>query len=224
MFDFDLAEVMLSGDLGQRRDDRKIQGAGPGRPRSDANRLFQQVSRILVEKTSPEGVRSYSPTIGLNKGQARVPRACTHRDSRRQRPSRRHRAARPLSRRDVSGTAEVGKRCGGAIAESSACSLLKSVFPPASDPNSATPRTLPVCRVELSTPAATPERGFSTLPNSVEVSGAPAGPGRRRPQSIGRTFANSSSQAGPPKAIDNRQPPLRRWSRERRCAPQHERR
>jgi hypothetical protein len=40
-----------------------------------------------------------------------------------------------------------------------------------SEPNNATPRTLPVCRVELSTPAATPERGFSTLPSSVEVSG-----------------------------------------------------
>ena len=48
MFDFDLAEIMRSGDLGERRDDRKIQGAGPGRRRSDANRLFQQVSRILV--------------------------------------------------------------------------------------------------------------------------------------------------------------------------------
>ena len=64
-----------SGDLGERRDDRKIQGAGPGRRRSDANRLFQQVSRILVEKR----VRSYSPAVGLNKGQQWVSRAYTHR-------------------------------------------------------------------------------------------------------------------------------------------------
>src|SRR3984957_2872925 len=75
MFDLDLAEVMRSSDLGERRDDRKIQGAGPGRRRRDANRLFQQVSRILVEKR----VRSHSPAVGLNKGQLRVSRACAHR-------------------------------------------------------------------------------------------------------------------------------------------------
>jgi hypothetical protein len=34
-------------------------------------------------------------------------------------------------------------------------------------PNSATPSTLTVCRAELSTPAATPERDFSTLPRSA---------------------------------------------------------
>jgi len=42
---------------------------------------------------------------------------------------------------------------------------------PINDPNRATPSTLPICRVELSTPAAAPERAFSTLPRSVEVSG-----------------------------------------------------
>jgi hypothetical protein len=55
----------------------------------------------------------------------------------------------------------------------------QAVAPPTSEPNSATPRTLPVCRVELSTPAATPERDFSTLPSSVEVSG-----GARRPRPL----------------------------------------
>src|SRR5262249_3300453 len=47
----------------------------------------------------------------------------------------------------------------------------KNEFCPISDPNSATPSTLPVCRAELSTPAATPERGFSPLQRSAEVSG-----------------------------------------------------
>ena len=35
------------------------------------------------------------------------------------------------------------------------------------EPNKATPSTLPVCRVALSTPAAMPERDFSTLPSNV---------------------------------------------------------
>lgn len=52
-------------------------------------------------------------------------------------------------------------------------------FPATSEPNSATPSTLPVCRVALSTPAAMPERAFSTLPSSVEVRAAPKGRGRR---------------------------------------------
>ena len=45
-----------------------------------------------------------------------------------------------------------------------------------SEPNSATPRTLPVCRVALSTPAAMPERAFSTLPSKVEVRGGTSRP------------------------------------------------
>ena len=47
---------------------------------------------------------------------------------------------------------------------------------PINDPNSATPSTLPVCRVELSTPAAMPERDFSTLPSSVDVIGGTSRP------------------------------------------------
>ena len=47
---------------------------------------------------------------------------------------------------------------------------------PTSEPNKATPSTLPVCRVALRTPAAMPERDFSTLPSSVEVSGGTSSP------------------------------------------------
>ena len=45
-----------------------------------------------------------------------------------------------------------------------------------SDPNKATPSTLPVCRVALSTPAAMPERDFSTLPSNVDVNGGTSNP------------------------------------------------
>ncbi len=44
------------------------------------------------------------------------------------------------------------------------------------EPNSATPSTLPVCRVALRTPAAIPERDFFTLPSKVEVSGGTSKP------------------------------------------------
>jgi hypothetical protein len=47
---------------------------------------------------------------------------------------------------------------------------------PTSAPNSATPRTLPVCRVEFRRPAASPERAFSTVPSNVEVSGGTRNP------------------------------------------------
>ena len=45
-----------------------------------------------------------------------------------------------------------------------------------SEPNNATPSTLPVCRVALSTPAAMPERDFSTLPSNVDVNGGTNNP------------------------------------------------
>jgi hypothetical protein len=44
---------------------------------------------------------------------------------------------------------------------------IKAFARPTSDPNRATPRTLPVWRAELRTPAATPERVFSTLLSNV---------------------------------------------------------
>ena len=47
---------------------------------------------------------------------------------------------------------------------------------PISDPNRATPSTLPVCRVALRTPAAIPERDFSTLPSSADVNGGTNSP------------------------------------------------
>jgi len=51
-----------------------------------------------------------------------------------------------------------------------------------SDPNNATPSTLPVWRAELNTLAATPERDFSTLPRSADASGGTgtAMPSRRQ--------------------------------------------
>lgn len=58
---------------------------------------------------------------------------------------------------------------------------------PRSDPNNATPKTLPVCRVELRTPAATPERDFSTLPSKVDVSGGTSNP---RPAPIASSCAH----------------------------------
>ena len=45
-----------------------------------------------------------------------------------------------------------------------------------SEPSSATPSTLPVCRVAFSTPAAMPERDFSTLPSNVDVNGGTSKP------------------------------------------------
>lgn len=53
---------------------------------------------------------------------------------------------------------------------------MKKLSEAISEPNSATPRTLPVCRVALRTPAAIPERAFSTLPSKVEVSGGTSSP------------------------------------------------
>ena len=69
----------------------------------------------------------------------------------------------------------------------------KACVCPISDPNSATPSTLPVCRVELSTPAAMPERALSTLPSSVEVSG---GTKRPRPPPIATSCAHDRPIAG----------------------------
>jgi hypothetical protein len=54
-----------------------------------------------------------------------------------------------------------------------------------SDPNNATPSALPVCRAELSTPAATRERDLSTLPRSADVSG---GTERATPQPIATNY------------------------------------
>jgi hypothetical protein len=49
------------------------------------------------------------------------------------------------------------------------------VVPPTSEPNKATPCTLPVCRVAFSTPAAMPDRDFSVLPSiSKEVGWHPS--------------------------------------------------
>jgi hypothetical protein len=72
---------------------------------------------------------------------------------------------------------------------SAACSPDKNVFCPISDPKSATPSTLPVCRAELSTPAATPERGLSTLPRNAEVSG---GTERAKPPPIAINCVHSA--------------------------------
>ena len=47
---------------------------------------------------------------------------------------------------------------------------------PTSEPNRATPSTLPVWRVAFSTPAAIPARDFSTLPSNVEVNGGTRSP------------------------------------------------
>ena len=60
---------------------------------------------------------------------------------------------------------------------------------PTSAPNNATPSTLPVCRVAFSTPAAMPERDFSTLPSNVDVSG---GTSRPRPAPIATSCAQSA--------------------------------
>ncbi|MBW7965762.1 hypothetical protein HYH07_25795 [Bradyrhizobium sp. BR 10261] len=46
---------------------------------------------------------------------------------------------------------------------------MNALFSPTSDPNRATPSTLPVCRVAFNTPAARPDLDFSTLSSSVEV-------------------------------------------------------
>ena len=60
---------------------------------------------------------------------------------------------------------------------SDACSpVMKALDWPTNEPNKATPSTLPVCRVALSTPAAIPERDFSTLPSKVDVSGGTSNP------------------------------------------------
>jgi hypothetical protein len=52
---------------------------------------------------------------------------------------------------------------------------MKSFVCPISEPNSATPRTLPVCRAELSTPA----RNFSTLPSSSDAAVQPTSAAKR---------------------------------------------
>src|SRR6516162_9271463 len=52
----------------------------------------------------------------------------------------------------------------------------KSADRPMKAPKRATPKTLPVCRVALRTPAAMPERAFSTLPRRLAVSGGTSAP------------------------------------------------
>jgi hypothetical protein len=56
-----------------------------------------------------------------------------------------------------------------------------------SEPKRATPSTLPDCRMALRTPAAMPERDFSTLPKSVDVSGGTKSP---RPPPMVRSWAH----------------------------------
>jgi hypothetical protein len=46
---------------------------------------------------------------------------------------------------------------------------MNALLPPTSEPNKATPSTLRVCRVAFNTPAAMPDRDYSTLLSSVEV-------------------------------------------------------
>src|ERR1700753_352336 len=67
-------------------------------------------------------------------------------------------------------------RTAAEIASAACVPAMKALACPISEPNSATPSTLPVCRVELSTPASMPERDLSTLPSKVEVKG-----GTKRP-------------------------------------------
>jgi len=52
-------------------------------------------------------------------------------------------------------------------------------FPAASEPNSATPMTLPVCLAVVRVPAATPERLASTLPSMAAVMAGTSRPSPR---------------------------------------------
>src|SRR5579862_8529419 len=73
--------------------------------------------------------------------------------------------------------AAAASRTPAEIVSEACMPAMKALDCPISDPNSATPSTLPVCRVALRTPAAIPERDFSTLPSNVDVSG-----GTKRPR------------------------------------------
>ena len=72
------------------------------------------------------------------------------------------------------------------------------------------PSTLPVCRVALSTPAAMPERDFSTLPSSVDVSG---GTSRPRPPPMTISCAHDCPIAGARLDSEQRQTSERRQRR-----------
>jgi hypothetical protein len=108
------------------------------------------------------------------------------------------------------------------IARAARTPEMKSFVCPMSEPNSATPSTLPVCRDELRTPAATPERDFSTLPSSAESAAAPKALCRSPFRSMADTEPNSRCRARCPTAPSMTRPisgpPLQR-STVRQIAP-----
>src|SRR5580700_3590538 len=65
-----------------------------------------------------------------------------------------------------------------------ACRPAAAAMPASSEPNRATPRTLPVCRNAVSVPDATPERDGSTLPSRAEVIAVTASPSRTRSPTV----------------------------------------